>query len=122
MRRVRDAGAMGRSYGVWGSGVLILCRVIGHRRKSCEGGTYYRFGRLRTRYYTRCERCGSSDAETIYTRGWLEPVIRWRWHLWQWGCRFQSWHKGEICTDCGKMCLRFGRDVGRHDTCDPIPF
>jgi hypothetical protein len=98
----------------------LLCRLVGHKRGQRKGGQYYHHGRWRDRWYTYCQRCGSSDLGEIYRSGIFEALTPWRIRraLQSASDAFRS----RRCTDCGKPSIRFGRAVGDHTNCDEIPF
>lgn len=102
---------------------MLVCRLIGHRRQHYDGPRYYHRGCWRTPSYFRCTRCGTSDGYEVFRRGILESLT---WHeikrlSYVWRLRWRDWHE-QICEDCGRPCVRFGRQVGDHRKCDVIPF
>jgi hypothetical protein len=96
----------------------LICRVRGHDHEIYRDGGYHdRRGRWRERWQTRCGRCGCGP-EILYAETWRSRLRDWRN---DWRRAFQRW-RGTVCDDCMKPDTRFGRPVGDHSTCDPIPF
>lgn len=101
-----------------------ICHLIGHRRQMYDAGRYTdRRGRWRTRWHSRCIRCGTSDGGEVFREGILEHLTV--WNLMR-ACRrrreaLRNWIWQE-CDDCHKPSVRFGRSIGYHSKCDLIPF
>ena len=92
----------------------LLCRLLGHRNKSRVNGGYYdRRHVWRERYHTQCTRCGAEPPEC-----WFPGLVERRHELWR---SLRAWLRAD-CIDCKKPEIRFGRPVGDHEKCDPIPF
>lgn len=101
-----------------------ICEWIGHDREGYDAGYYTdRRGRRRQRWHQRCKRCGTTDGGEVWNeghlgrfRGWqIRSAIRQRMTL------LRLWWRDD-CDDCHKPCVRFGRRVGDHSQCNPIPF
>lgn len=104
---------------------IRVCHLVGHKRTGYDPDGHpdnYR-ERGRRRWYSRCDRCGTTDCEEVYREGALERFTWWRmrlaWHRATSGFRF--WLRTD-CTDCSKPMRQFGRPVGNHTKCDDIPF
>jgi ribosomal protein L32 len=102
----------------------IICEWLGHDREEFNAGQYIdRGGRWRTRRHRRCKRCGTSDGGTVFAIGKVEHFRLWRIlaAIRETKDRLSRWRLTN-CGDCGKPEIAFGRKVGRHDSCFPIPF
>lgn len=95
------------------------CWLLGHKRESYVYRRYIdRRGREREKWGSRCIRCGTSDAGTVYEPGLIERLRdAWRERR----AAFARWRLTK-CSCCGKPLIRFGRQVGNHGDCDDIPF
>ena len=101
-----------------------ICRWFGHRRELYNAGQFTdRRGRWRTRWHSRCTRCGTSDGGEVFNPGIMERWHGWRLHVLWWRLRdLVRWGWLQRCEDCGKPTVRFWRQVGKHEDCDVIPF
>lgn len=101
-----------------------ICNWLGHKRESYMAGYYTdRRDYQRERRHSRCTRCGTSDGGTVYEPGRLEYLrpqeIRRAYRRFR--LRFTDWWRQD-CDDCRKPMVRCGRNVGKHEDCDVIPF
>lgn len=102
----------------------VVCRWLGHDRETYAAGFYLdRHGRHRTKFYSRCKRCGTSDGGEVFNEGIFE---RFRWRrirkaAWRFRRSFGLWAYDK-CGECGKTQTICGRHVGDHSNCNEIPF
>lgn len=100
----------------------LRCMLIGHSRVYDHPHQVLRWGRWRTVSYARCRRCGTSDGCEVYQPGYWETFAgAMRRARYGWRPVLSRWLRQD-CEDCGKPCVRFGREVGDHEKCDVIPF
>jgi hypothetical protein len=102
----------------------IICRAVGHKRERYLAGYYQdRRGYPRERWYSRCVRCGTTDGGEVFREGWVErlTISRALWRVREARGSFAAWRRSD-CEDCGMPNQKYGRPVGDHSKCNPIPF
>lgn len=96
----------------------LRCWLVGHDVQSFPTGEYFRHGRRRRGYDSRCARC-DADSSACYHDGAMERNLR-AWTI-NAARRLDAWRL-TICTDCRKPSVQFCHHVGDHARCEEIPF
>lgn len=108
----RRSGLIARSTSHW------LCRGIGHKRQTKYPPYVCRPGERAPKWFSYCTRCGATGLR-FWVPGSFEIV---REKLQRRSSALSVWFRGEKCSDCRRLRVRFGFPRGDHSRCDVLPF